>query len=245
MSKIRLSAVLLVFLLTFSASARAATDPSDPIEPVNRAIFAFNDVLDRFVIKPVAKGYKAVLPPAAREAVQSFMRNLEAPLVVANNLLQGKVGDAGVATARFLMNTTFGFAGLVDVAATKGLEYKDEDFGQTLAVWGVGNGPYLVLPVLGPSTLRDTAGIVVDSIGHPVRIVADNADENWIYYVQQGIYGIDKRSRLIKAFDDLRENNLDYYAAMRSAYLQKRASLVRDEGAQDALPVDANAADHP
>ncbi|MBI3441399.1 MAG: VacJ family lipoprotein [Proteobacteria bacterium] len=202
---------------------------ADPIEPVNRFIFGFNDILDKILIEPLAKGYNAVLPGFVRDSVQSFMRNLQSPLLVANNLLQGKVGDAGVATARFLINSTVGIIGLVDVAQAQGLTYKDEDFGQTLATWGIGDGFYLVLPILGPSSLRDTAGLAVDAYADPVRIVADNTDNNWIYYTREGLEGIDTRSRLIKAVDDLRRNSLDYYAAVRSAYAQKRAALIRDD----------------
>lgn len=202
---------------------------SDPIESVNRFIFGFNDILDKILIEPIAKGYNAVLPGFIRDSVQSFMRNLQSPLIVANNLLQGEVGDAGVATARFFINSTVGVVGLVDVAQTQGLLYEDEDFGQTLAKWGVGEGFYLVLPVLGPSSLRDTAGLAVDSYADPVRIVANNTDNNWIYYTRSIVKGIDTRSRLIKVVDDLRVNSLDYYATVRSAYSQKRAALIRDD----------------
>jgi len=206
-----------------------AQEIPDPIEPVNRAIFGFNDVLDHLLIEPLAKGYNALLPSFARDSIQSFMRNLQSPLIVANNLLQGEVGDAGVATARFLINSTVGVAGLVDVAKSQGFNYEDEDFGQTLAKWGMPDGFYLVLPVLGPSSFRDTAGIVVDAYADPVRIVSDNMDEEWIYYTRNAIEGLDNRSRLIKAVDDMRRNSLDYYAAARSAYGQKRRSLINDE----------------
>ncbi|MCE9508208.1 MAG: VacJ family lipoprotein [Alphaproteobacteria bacterium] len=202
---------------------------ADPIEPVNRFIFGFNDILDRILLEPIAKGYKAVLPSFARDAVQSFMHNLQSPLIIANNLLQGSVGDAGVAGARFFINTTVGIGGLVDVAKAQGLSYENEDFGQTLAVWGLGDGFYLVLPVLGPSSLRDAAGLMADSYADPVRIVSDNTDNKWIYYTRGIVDGIDTRARLIKAIDDLRRNSLDYYAAARSAYSQKRSSLIRDD----------------
>lgn len=202
---------------------------SDPIEPVNRFIFGFNDILDKVLIEPLAKGYNAVLPGFARDSVQSFMRNLQSPLIVANNILQGNIGDAGIATARFVMNSTIGVVGLVDVAETQGLYYEDEDFGQTLASWGVGDGFYLVLPILGPSSLRDAAGLAVDTYADPVRIVADNTENDWIYYTRGAVKGLDTRSRLIKAVDDLRRNSLDYYAAVRSAHSQKRAALIRDD----------------
>jgi len=207
---------------------------ADPIEPINRFVFGFNDILDKILIEPVAKGYNAVLPGFVRDSVQSFMRNLNSPLIVANNLLQGKVGDAGIAAARFALNTTVGVAGLADVAQAQGLSYKEADFGQTLAVWGVGDGFYLVLPVLGPSSLRDAVGLAVDSYADPVRIVADNTNNDWIYYTLGAIEGIDTRSRLIKVVDDLRRNSLDYYAAVRSAHSQKRDKLIHPGKAGDA-----------
>jgi phospholipid-binding lipoprotein MlaA len=173
------------------------------------------------------------------------MHNLRSPILVANNLLQGKVGDAGIATARFLINTTVGVGGLADVAGAQGLSYKDEDFGQTLGTWGVRDGFYLVLPVLGPSSLRDTAGLVVDSYADPVRLYADNTDNMWIYYTRAAVSGIDTRSRMIQAVDDMRRNSLDYYAAVRSAYSQHRQTLIRDEKPEDKPAIPSYNNDHP
>lgn len=229
---------LSVFVSATAAQAQpAASEPdrtvgreiADPIEPVNRFIFGFNDILDRMLIEPVARGYRAILPTFVRDAVQSFMRNLQSPIIIANNILQGDIGGAGVATARFLINSTVGIVGLVDVADSQGLRYEDEDFGQTMAKWGIGNGFYLVLPVIGPSSLRDTAGLAVDTYADPVRIIAHNTDNEWIYYTRVAVKGIDTRARMIPAIDDLRRNSIDYYAAARSAYGQRRESLVRDE----------------
>lgn len=202
---------------------------SDPLEPVNRGMFAFNNVLDMFLIEPAAKIYVTIFPDFVRDSIQSFMRNLKSPLIVANNLLQGDISGAGVATARFVINTTAGIGGLVDVASAQGLPYAPEDFGQTLAVWGFGEGFYIVLPVVGASNLRDTVGMVADAAADPVRIIAHNNDNDWIYYTRNAIEGLDTRARLLKTVEDLRKNSLDYYAAVRSAYTQKRASLVRDE----------------
>lgn len=220
-----------------AAAYQAPKEMSDPIEPLNRFIFGFNDILDRVLIEPLAKGYKAVLPSFVRDSVQSFLRNLQSPLIIANNLLQGNFGNAGVATARFAINSTIGVLGLVDVAQAQGLSYESEDFGQTLAVWGAGDGFYLVLPVLGPSSLRDTAGLVADTYADPLRIWTDNTDREWIYYTREGVEGLDTRSRMISAVDDMRRNSLDYYAAVRSAYAQKRQSLIHNEkpGAAKAL----------
>lgn len=235
--KIILTAACLSFMLGVGACAKsqkpdvayAAQEMHDPIEPLNRFIFGFNDILDRMLIEPVAKGYKAVLPSFIRDSIQSFMRNLQSPLILANNLLQGNIGDAGVTAARFFLNTTLGIGGLVDVAKAQGLTYRDEDFGQTLAVWGVGDGFYLVLPIIGPSSLRDTAGLFGDSFADPVRIVSFNTDNEWIYYTRGIVKGVDMRSRMITAVDDLRRNSLDYYAAARSAYTQQRRALIRNE----------------
>jgi len=212
------------------------TEVNDPIEPVNRAVFAFNDVLDRFLIEPAAKIYNTVFPGFVRTGVQNFMRNLKSPLIIANSLLQGNVGEAGVATARFIINTTAGIAGLVDVASAQGLAYTSEDFGQTLGAWGFGNGFYLVIPVLGPSNLRDAVGMGVDAYADPLRIWSFKTGRDWIYYTRNAVEGFDNRARLVKAVDDLRRNSLDYYAAVRSAYTQKRMSEIRNEnpdGAQD------------
>ena len=225
-----------VFSLSVSACAsnpdaahKSQTEMSDPFEPVNRAVFGFNDILDRIIIEPAAKAYHFVMPQVVQNSIQSFMRNLKSPIIVANNLLQGDVGGAGVTTARFLINSTIGFAGLADVAETTGLSYEPEDFGQTMAVWGMPSGPYLVLPILGPSSIRDTAGLVVDSYADPVRIVAFNTDNEWIYYTRGAVEGLDTRARLIDTIKDLRKNSLDYYASIRSIYTQKRQSLIRDE----------------
>ena len=206
---------------------------NDPIEPVNRAIFAVNNVFDRFLFEPVAKIYDAVFPGFVKDSIQSFMRNLRSPIIVANNLLQGDFGDAGVATARFLINSTVGVAGLVDVAATLGLMYEDEDFGQTLAVWGLGDGMYVVLPLLGPSSLRDAGGKVADLAVDPLFIWQNNTHNEWVYITRGAVEAIDNRARAIKAIEDLRKNSLDYYAAVRSAYSQRRAALIRDEASQN------------
>lgn len=215
-----------------------AKELHDPIEPVNRMIFGFNDALDVILIEPLARIYRYALPQFMRDGVQNFMRNLESPIIVANNLLQGNIGGAGVGLARFVINTTVGIGGLVDVASTDGLTYKQEDFGQTLAVWGVPDGMYLVLPIIGPSTLRDTAGLAVDYYGDPARIVAENTDNEWIYYTKVGLDGVDTRSRYIEAVSDLRKNSLDYYATVRSIYAQKRKSLINNQsqGGQGNIP---------
>lgn len=208
---------------------QAAATIADPLEPVNRGIFAFNNFVDIFLIEPVAKIYNAIVPDFARDGVQNFMRNLKSPLIVANSLLQGDFRHAGVATARFVINTTAGIGGLIDVAAAQGMPYRPEDFGQTLGVWGFGDGMYIVLPIIGPSSLRDGVGLAGDIYADPLRIWAFNEGEEWVYYTRNAVDGLDTRARLVRAVEDLRRNSLDYYATVRSAYAQRRAALIRNE----------------
>ena len=200
----------------------------DPLEGLNRAILKFNTGVDIILIEPIAGAYKFIVPEVARDSVQNFMRNLRTPVYVANNVLQGDIGDAGVGTARFVVNTTFGIAGLFDVAKKHGLGFEQEDFGQTLATWGVGDGFYIVWPILGPSSLRDSVGMGVDTLADPVRIVAFSEDEEWIYYTRNAIEAVDNRSRLLETIRDTRENSLDYYSSLKSIYEQRRSALIRD-----------------
>lgn len=221
---------ILILVTSLSACATARTDAmvSDPIEPINRAVFSFNDVLDRVLLNPFAKAYKAVVPSIVRDSVRNFIRNAKTPITLANNILQWDGDAAATTTVRFLFNTTMGIGGLYDFAETQGLEYEPEDFGQTLASWGVGNGPYVVIPVLGPSTVRDASGMVVDSFVNPFRIIADNKDEEWIYYTAAGVEGLDAKSRVVEGMEDLRENSLDYYTSVKSAYIQSRMKLINE-----------------
>jgi len=206
----------------------APEEISDPLETVNRAVFGFNNVVDIIVLEPVAKVYHVIIPRPVRNSIQNFMRNLRTPLYIANNTLQGDFKGAGTGLARFAINSTIGIGGLFDIAKKQGLEFEKEDFGQTLALWGVNNGFYIVLPILGPSSLRDASGLAVDIYADPVRLYASNTDEDWIYYTRNIIEGVDTRERLLETVSDLRENSLDYYAAVRSIYAQRRSSLIQD-----------------
>lgn len=233
-----LASIFLVCLsLSACASNKHTTNESyneqviaDPIEPLNRAVFGFNNIVDIAVFEPAAKVYVFVVPEPIRNSIQNFMRNLRSPIIVANNLLQADFGDAGVGTARFVINTTAGIGGLFDVADHyAGLKYENEDFGQTLAVWGLGDGFYIVLPLIGPSSLRDGIGLTVDTFMDPMYIMAQNdANNEWIYYTKVGVEALDMRSRYINEIDDLRKNSLDFYAAMRSIYSQKRHALIHE-----------------
>jgi phospholipid-binding lipoprotein MlaA len=235
-----LALALCAFLLMGTAGCARSVNPevgykagiNDPIEPVNRGVFAFNNALDIVLINPICRVYNALLPDFLRDGIRNFMRNISSPLLVGNEILQGDIKGAGVSTARFIINTTAGIGGLVDVASGQGLPYRDADFGQTLGIWGLGDGFYIVLPVIGPSSLRDTTGLLVDGYADPVRIWAHNTDRDWIYYTRVGVDGLDQRARIMKAMNDLRRNSLDYYAAVRSAYAQKRHAMIARDNAQ-------------
>jgi phospholipid-binding lipoprotein MlaA len=203
--------------------------PNDPIESVNRAIFGFNLFLDDWVLVPTAKAYRTVLPEFARDRVQSFMRNLRSPLIFANDVLQGEPTRATQTLGRFMTNTIAGVGGLFDVAGHYGVPYHSEDFGQTLAVWGVPEGPYLMLPLLGPSNPRDAAGVGTEFFADPLNIYLSNIDYDYIPYVRTAIQTVDARSRNIETLDKIRSTSLDYYATIRSLYRQRRAAEIRNE----------------
>ena len=210
----------------------------DPLEPINRAIFSFNNVADRVILEPVAKGYKK-LPSPIQSGISNFINNLKLPLVVVNQLLQGQGKNAVESTGRFVVNSTVGLFGLVDVAEKVGLEQKQEDFGQTLATWGVGDGFYLVLPIFGPSNVRDTAGMVLTYVTDPINAYAVSEGETWILPLRTATNAIDQRSKIIDEVNALRNNSLDYYSAVRSSYYQNRnaAILNVNDNAQTPLPL--------
>jgi phospholipid-binding lipoprotein MlaA len=213
-----------------TGSARdAATVPAeenpDPFEGFNRAMYTFNEKLDDWVMKPVAKGYRAVLPAPARTGVTNFFNNLKEPVVAVNNLLQGKVTDGVSDLLRFVYNSTFGLAGLFDVATEFGLPRHDEDFGQTLAKWGVGDGPYLVLPFFGPSNARDAPALVVDWYSHPATYIDDSATR----WSLTALWAVDKRAQLLDASDILEKAaGEDRYVFLRELYRQRRRNQVYD-----------------
>lgn len=223
---------------SLSNQAADSDEAFDPIEGVNRAVFGLNEGADILILHPVSEIYKGVVPDPIRTAISNFLHNLREPLNLINSLLQGDTDQAAVSGKRFLVNTTAGIGGLIDVAADHGLAYRGEDFGQTLGVWGVGNGPYVVLPLLGPSTLRDTAGIAVDTAGDPVRLTVENSLDFEDYSAASGAArGIDARARVGGAIEDLRRNSVDYYATVRSLYLQRRnADIANESGTGPDIP---------
>ena len=189
----------------------------DPWERLNRTTYKFNDALDKAIVKPVAKGYVKVTPQPVRTGVTNFFDNLETPITMVNDLLQWQVKAFFNDTARLVLNTTIGIGGLFDPATRAGLDKNDRDFGQTLGVWGVKSGPYVVLPVLGPSDIRDAVGRGADDFANPRHYVKNN----WVAWGMWGVRGIDNRSRLLYA-DSIVSNAYDPYAFIRNAYLQHR-----------------------
>lgn len=203
----------------------AAFEESDPWQGVNRKIFWFNDKLDVYVLEPVAKGYDFIMPDKGKESVANFFRNVRFPVVLGNDLLQGKVQAAGNEVARFAVNTTVGVVGLFDPATGWGIVSPEEDFGQTLGWWGAGTGPYLVLPILGPSTIRDGAGILVDI---PMSVAPFFVD-SYILYGARVLEVVNYRAQVLDTAAQAKEASLDYYTFIRNAYLQRRAALVSDQ----------------
>jgi phospholipid-binding lipoprotein MlaA len=207
--------------------ARAAYDEAnDPFEPMNRYFFEVNYALDELILKPWSGWYHIALPDFARTGIRNALNNLKSPVIFFNDLLQGEPNRAGVTLARFVINSTLGLAGLIDVAAEMGLDYHKEDFGQTLAVWGTGEGPYLVIPFLGPSNPRDATGLAVDTVLDPFFWIGRHYDVEYMLYIRAGLDVVDARSRNLETLDEIRRNAIDYYSTIRSLYRQDRSNLI-------------------
>ena len=231
--------LLPVLLLTLSACAsqagnETATDESasaeepvraeyDPWEPMNRGLYTFNDTVDRYTLRPIAKGYKAVIPSFARRGVTNFSQNLLTPRSAINNFLQGKPGPGLSDIGRFVINTIFGIGGLFDVATVSGLEVYDETFGQTFAVWGLPEGPFIFIPVLGPNTLLDAVATPFDILSDPLIHYNNSSVRDKLYILR----AIDLRARLLTA-ETLLEDSKDPYLTIRESYLQNRRFRVHD-----------------
>lgn len=214
--------------LVILATGCATQSNRDPLESINRGVYKFNDVTDKAVIKPVATAYKKVTPSPIRKGFSNFFNNLSSLTTVLNDILQLKFANAFTDAGRFVINSTFGIAGFIDVAGMDDIPQHKEDFGQTLGHWGVGNGPYLVLPFLGPSTVRDTTGLVFDSATSDPITYTHNIGEIRLHNQLRAAQILDKRTQLLDAGDLIDDAALDPYAFMRDSYLQKRASDVQD-----------------
>jgi len=223
----------IISVLTLAACAAAAPglafaqDASDPWEGLNRDLYSVHSAVDNAVLEPAARGYRAITPRPVRNVVLNFLRNLRGPVIFANDVLQGELDRAGVTAARFGVNTTVGVVGLFDPATSMGLERHDEDFGQTLAVWGVDSGPYIFVPVFGPTTLRDGAGRIVDVVFDPLTwLDGQNADE--IRLGRTLIAGVAARELVLDTVDSIERDSVDPYVTIRSSYQLLRESAIRN-----------------
>jgi phospholipid-binding lipoprotein MlaA len=227
------------------ATAPVPTDPAaraeydranDPYEPTNRKIFEFNLAVDDAIVRPVALAYRRNVPQPVRTGIRNFVDHYHSPATFINDLLQGEATRASITARRFVLNTVFGFGGFVDIAAQNGIPKHKEDFGQTLAVWGAAEGPYIMIPILGPSNFRDAGGRVVDSVGNPVGLALTAAGAGWVDYVIDVLDGIDTRERLLDQVDELRRTSLDFYSSVRSLYRQDREAEITN-GVSRRVPV--------
>jgi len=215
------------------ATAQAdAQQVNDPLESTNRFFYRINDALDAVVMRPAAVAYVNVVPAPGRTGVHNALQNLDSPVLMANQLLQGKAAQSGGTLARFVINSTVGVAGIFDVASGWGYPSHTTDFGVTLALWGVPEGPFLFLPVLGPSDPRDATGYLVDAAADPLDYIGKGANVTALRYTRFGLFAVDQRGNALGTLDSIKKTALDPYATLRSLYRQNRASTVR--AAEDA-----------
>ncbi len=240
--------ILFFFLTVFFSSGRAYAQHDevwDPIEPVNRGIFWFNDQADIYVFEPVSRGYDYVVPRPAQNCVDNFFKNIRSPIYLVSDIFQLKFGQAATHTGRFLINTTLGIAGLFEVADKFGLKYHYEDFGVMLGYWGLPPGPYLVIPLLGPSNLRDGFGRIVDAFLNPTFYAGQVTDTsgNSAVAISGGLYlfdSINTRARLLDAIRSAKDASLDYYSFVQATYGQLRLNYIYDDyPPQSSDPLDS------
>jgi len=225
-------AILPTAMLCVLLSGCASTGPgglmeNDPLEGLNRAMFNVTIKADKAVLRPTAVAYRRVVPQPVRDSVRNVLNNLHSPVVFANDVLQGEIDRAGTTAMRAGINTTLGFGGILDIADRWGFVRHSEDFGQTLAVYGASEGPYLFIPFLGPGNARDLLGYVIDFAFDPLTYV-QWGNESWVPYARFGIDLIDVRERNIETLDEIELNSLDYYASVRSLYRQTRDNEIRN-----------------
>jgi len=238
--KSRFIILFIVLSVTVAGCAKAPEKPnlytaesikisnSDPFETTNRVVFSFNNIFDRLVLRPIAIVYRGIVPEFLRNRITYSLNNLSMPITAVNNILQGELAKAGISTSRFLINSTVGILGFFDPASSIGLESKNEDFGQTLTVWGVPSGPYLVLPFIGPSNPRDFTGFLSTSLLDPMYQIGGGNTSSSLRTYRMATGAVDFRSQNIEVFDDLQNNSVDHYAAVRSFYSQSRESQAAD-----------------
>jgi len=226
------SAIAALFACAALAGCATTSGPrdnenNDPLEPMNRAVFNANDAIDTAILRPISEGYRAVVPQFVRDRIRAFIDNLQEPRIFVNDMLQLRINAAGFTFARFYVNSTLGLGGLFDIASENGLARQTGDFGQTLAVWGVDGGPYLVLPLFGPSNFRDAFGLAVDLYTTPPAHLIAGTTGTWITVGTYVVSGIDLRSRNIETLEQIKANALDYYAQFRSIARQYRDGQIR------------------
>lgn len=206
---------------------------NDPLEPTNRYIFEVNRALDFLIIRPVADTYRLTAPEFLQDRVSDALTNMSEPITAINTLLQGRIDDTGTTLGRFLINTTVGLGGLFDVASEFGIEKQNADFGQTLYTWGFGSGPYLVMPIFGPSNVRDAFGFGVDAAADPVDIAFTVGDVTTASFGRTGASGVTQRAEAIEPLDNLESTSIDFYAQLRSIVQQRREAQLRGEDVDD------------
>lgn len=240
-----LAMILIVIGLSGCATPPAATDreavleyeaTNDPLEPMNRTVFTFNSVLDKVLFQPLARTYRDVVPAWVQTRIGDALDNLRGPVVFFNDVMQGEPERATTTFMRFWINSTFGLAGLNDIADDMGFPQHDEDFGQSLAVWGSGTGPYLILPLLGPSNPRDTIGLAVDWVVDPFNNWTRNTDRSDLAWARSGTSALHDRAEMLPVTDDLEKTSIDLYAAVRSLYRQRRADQIANGGGSRGNP---------
>ena len=244
----KFAAVLIgLFLLSGCATPPPDDDPdavaefqqiNDPLEPFNRGMFDFNQKLYDYGLTPAAQVYRAVLPQWGRDRIADMLGNLKSPVTLLNDILEGNFSRGGITLLRFVLNSTFGVGGIMDVATPMGLPGHNADAGQTLAVWGVGEGFYLVLPLFGPSNPRDGLGLGIDSVSDPLSWYLNDNHMRWVSTTRFLVNGLSAYEAHMDQFADVKRSSLDYYSAMRSLYRQYRDSQIEDAKTGNWAPVD-------
>jgi phospholipid-binding lipoprotein MlaA len=235
----------LLLSLVLAGCATPPTDPADravyeqnndPLEPLNRKTLALNQFLDQILFRPIAKAYVFAIPEPGRDSVRHFLDNLKEPTLFFNNALQGQFKSAGITFARFLLNSSAGIGGLFDVATISGIDRQNADFGETLFVWGVNSGPYLILPIFGPSNPRDAIGQGVDSYADPITILANDHGLTEVMTGRLILGGVNERAQVLDILDDLEKNSVDFYAELRSLSQQRRNAVLHHGTPPPATP---------